>query len=242
MLHSRGLLRVHDNSVILLTREQGLFSNDVLRVLTRRSGEIWLLHAPVPFGFSGVAAFEILKKNKVVKTVELKDANFATVGRWVLVPGRQAVWAASRTGVFEIHDDGSIKLLSSNSTSSIAHDPVGGSIGVVGSSIEKWESDRFTPVLFRVDHPRWPYGRFRSGDPSDLAIDRTGTWYLLFKGGLIAVLSCKGDLLGILDSEDGVPSTARSLLANPLTGDVIVGSGNEGLLVISETHTVQQVH
>jgi hypothetical protein len=56
------------------------------------------------------------------------------------------------------------------------------------------------------------------------------------------VLSCKGDLLGILDSEDGVPSTARSLLANPLTGDVIVGSGNEGLLVISETHTVQQVH
>jgi hypothetical protein len=39
-------------------------------------------------------------------------------------------------------------------------------------------------------------------------------------------------MVGLLDQEDGIPSTAVRLLAHPMTGDVFVGS-SEGLIVVS---------
>lgn len=39
--------------------------------------------------------------------------------------------------------------------------------------------------------------------------------------------------MGVLDSEDGIPPTARKLLAHPASGDLLIGS-NEGLFVVGQ--------
>jgi hypothetical protein len=149
----------------------------------------------------------------------------------VEVPERNAVFAATRAGVVEIRADGSFVRLSNDAVSSITREPRTGTIAAVGTSIQRWENQRFAPVLFSMNHPRWPAGQFQAGAPSDVAIDKSGVWYLLFNG-VVVLLDPQGRFSGLLDAEDGIPPTARRLLAHPETGDVLVGSAGEGLTVI----------
>lgn len=76
-------------------------------------------------------------------------------------------------------------------------------------------------------------GGLDTGQPLDLAIDRLGQWYVLFGGGLVALLDREGGFLGIMDPEDGIPPSARRLLSHPVTGDAFIGSATEGLVIVT---------
>ena len=232
IIHSQGLLQLENKRMTLLGPADGLYSTHLLRLLALRSGEIWFSHTPMPFGKGAGAALQMVQNGKVIHTVEIPDRNLATIGRWIEVPERKSVFAATRAGVVEFHKDGTVTRLSRNSASSIARDPHTGLIGAVGTAVERWDGERFIPVLFRVDHPRWPRGRFYAGAPIDLAIDRDGTWYLLFREGILVLLDSEGNFVGLMDPEDGIPPTARRLLAHPATGDIFVGSSGEGPVVV----------
>lgn len=231
IMHSQGLLQIGDENTTLLGTDEGLRSPHLLRILTLESGDTWLAHTPMPFAAYGGPALEMLRHGSIVHTLEMADSSLATIGDWEEVPERGSIFAATRAGVVEIGTDGTWTRLSKNSVSTIARDAHSGALGVAGSAIERWDGERFVPVLFQVNHPRWTKGRFQPGSPIDLAIDRPGTWYLLFSNGILVQLDAQGRFAGIMDPEDGIPPTASRLLVHPASGDVLVGS-NEGLVVV----------
>lgn len=242
-LHTRGLVLADTRGTRLLGPQDGLYGVHPLRLLARGPGRLWVSFTPQPFGSDAEAALQMLDGDRVVRTVEIGNRNLAAISRWVEVSERGTVFAATRSGVVEMKDDGSMQLLSHDSASAIARDPHTGSIGVIGSAVAAWNGERFDPVLFRVDHPRGPRGRFAPGPPIDLAIDRTGTWFLLFRDGVILLLSPakppisrearpRFETVGILDAEDGIPPASRRMLADPENGDVVVCGAQEGCVVV----------
>jgi len=80
---------------------------------------------------------------------------------------------------------------------------------------------------------RWRKGQFYAGSPIDVVIDNTGSWYLLFNRGIVVLLDSEGGFLNVMDWEDGIPPSSRRLLLHPATGDLFVGSGREGLVVVA---------
>jgi hypothetical protein len=229
IVHSQGLLRVPaQGQPILLRTNDGLFSPHLQQLLVRRSGEVWVAHTPFPFGPYPGGAVQRIRDGRITRTVPIAGRDLATISRWLEVPERGSVFAATRAGVAEFADDGTINLLAGQSVAAIARGPATNALGAAGTSILRWDGNRFVPVLFQVDHPRWPPGRFVPGTPLDLAIGKTGRWLVLFSGGCIAVLDADGHCLGQLDTEDGVPATSQRLLAVPATDEVFVGS-TEGL-------------
>jgi hypothetical protein len=229
--HSQGVVHVGDRPAVFVAADE-LLSQYAMRLLVRREGDIWLAYTPMPFNASP-GGIQLLREGRVVRTVAIPNKSLSTIGRWVEVSKRNSVFAATRAGVLEILEDGSIHRRSRYSTTSIAYDEWTGTIGAVGSAIERWNGQQFEPVWFRIDHPRWPSGKFIPGTPIDLAIDRTGIWYLLYNNGLVIVLDLKTDSAVLLDAEDGIPFTARRLLAHPATGEIFVGSASEGIVVIA---------
>ena len=232
ILYSQGLLRIENGQSTLLGPADGLFSGSLLRLLARRSGDIWLAYSPQPFGAKAGAAIQILQGNRVARTVEIASREIATIGRWIEVPERNSAFAATPAGVVEVREDGMMTRLSTDAVSAIVRNAQTGMIGVVGTVIQRWDSQRFVPMLFRVDHPRSPTGQFYPGSPIDIAIDKAGIWYLLFNNGILALLNRDGGFLATLDAEDGIPVTARRLLAHLETGDIFIGSNSEGLIAI----------
>jgi hypothetical protein len=232
ILYAQGLLRLENNRTTVLGTSDGLRGNNLLRILVRRSGDIWVAHPPMPFGVTSTSAVQVIQSNRVAHTFDVANRDLATIGRWIEMPERNSIFAATRAGVAEINKEGKVTLLSTDSASSISRDPRTGSIGVVGAAIQRWDGKRFAPVLFRVNHPRLPGEQFQHGSPIDIAIDKNGAWYLLYNGGIVVMLDAKGGFLNLLDAEDGIPPTAQKLLAAPETGDVFVGSSTEGLAVI----------
>lgn len=232
ILYSQGLLRVESGRTTILGTADGLRGNNLLRILVRRSGDIWIAHPPMPFGTQGNSSIQIIQGNRVGRTIEVQSRELSTISRWLEVPERQSLFAATRAGVAEINKGGAISLLSTDSAASIARDPHTGAVGVVGAAVKRWDGKRFVPVLFRIDHPRWPKGQYQIGSPTDIAIDRNGIWYLLYNRGVLALLDSQGQFLNLLDAEDGIPPTARRLLSDRESGDVFVGSNAEGLVVV----------
>lgn len=232
ILHSQGFLRLEGGRARVFGPADGLLGGNLLRLLALRSGEVWVAHSPLPVTGMEGAAVQVISGDHVVRTVAIGGREAATIGSWVEVPERSSVFAATRAGVVEIRGDGSLELRSGNSASLIARDPTTGSLGVSGATLERWDWERFVPVLFRLEHPRQPIDGVRAGPPIDLAIDKTGLWWLLYRGGLVALLRPDGEFAGVMDPEDGIPPTARRILAHPSTGEIIVGSDHEGILVI----------
>ena len=132
----------------------------------------------------------------------------------------------------EFDNKGEMTLLSTDSVSSITREPQTGFIGVAGTTVQRWDGKRFVPFLFRVDHPRARQGQFQAGVPIDIGIDRNGLWYLLYNGGILALINSEGQSIKVFDPEDGIPPTARRLLVHARSGDVIIGSGKEGLAIV----------
>ncbi|MDQ6653869.1 MAG: hypothetical protein M3Y84_14145, partial [Acidobacteriota bacterium] len=231
--YSRGILRVEDKQAKLLPIFEGSQDgSNLLRLLVRRSGDIWIAHTPSPFGQTVDTTLTIIRNDRLARTIKIASRELATIGRWVEVPERNSVFAATRAGVVEVNNSGAMTLLSTDSVSSITRDPQTGLIGVAGTAVQRWDGKRFVPILYRVDHPRLPKGQFQPGTPIDIAVDKNGHWYLLYNSGVLALLDAAGNFVKLLDPEDGIPPTARRLLVHLETGDLVVGSDNEGLAVI----------
>lgn len=233
ILHSKGLVRIQNKGATLLSTAEGIKNvNTLLRLLVRRSGEIWLASTPLPFGQSAGSNLHIIRDSRILRTIKISSRELATIARWVEVPERNSVFAATRAGVVEFNNSGEMTLLSTDSVSSITREPQTGLIGVAGTTVQRWDGKRFVPFLFRVNHPRARQGQFQAGVPIDIGIDRNGLWYFLYNGGILAVINSEGQSIKLLDPEDGIPPTARRLLVHAKSGDVIVGSGNEGLATV----------
>ena len=233
ILYSKGLLRIQNKQATLLSTAEGIQDvNMLLRLLVRRSGEIWLASTPLPFGQSAGSNLQIIRDSRTLRTNRIPSRELGTIARWVEVPERNSVFAATMAGVVEFDNLGGMTLLSTDSVSSITREPQTGLIGTAGTTVQRWDGKRFVPFLFRVDHPRARQGQFQAGVPIDIGIDRKGLWYLLYNGGILAVINSEGRSIKVLDPEDGIPPTARRLLVHARSGDIIIGSGNEGLATV----------
>ena len=159
VLHSRGVVLVRDTARILGLRES-LASSSVLRLLSRQSGDLWVAHTRVPNTRAATGVLQVVRDGRVVRTLPLNDASVATIGRWIEVPERNSVFAATQSGVIELGDDGSVTRRSQFPVAAIARGGPDGVIGAVGATVERWREGRFEPILFQVDHPDIPKPRF----------------------------------------------------------------------------------
>ncbi len=232
VLYSSGLLLADDKETRVLGPAEGLYSTNLFRLLTLRSGQLWVAYTPLAFGRESQGAIQLLKGKEIAQTFKMPDRGSATIGRWIEVPERNCVFAATPAGVVEIRGDGTVATMSPNPASSIARSPVLGLIGAVGSAIERWDGQKFVPVFYQVEHARWPMGTYQPGSPTDIAIDSNGMWYVLYRGGVLVILNRQGRFFNLLDSEDGVPATAQRLMAIPGTGDVVIGTMGEGVVIV----------
>jgi hypothetical protein len=236
-VYSEGLFRLCPSDSHATSIAEGL-TGDYMRLMVRRSGEVWVSETPIPFG-GRAGGPEILRiqNGSVSGRVPLPGKEAATIGRWVEVPERQSVFAATRAGILEIQMDGSIVRLSINSAAAIVREPHSGTIAAVGTAIERWDGQRFSPVISLLEHPRSNRGAFNAGSPIDVAIDSTGLWYILYSAGRLAVLDGEGRFVTMLDGEDGVPFSATRILTHPQSGDLLIGS-SEGVAVLTNAGTV----
>jgi hypothetical protein len=209
---------------------EGLDSPYVDNLLTLSSGDTWVAqsirlppskNAPGVFGLRGSEVHRI------------RDVDgLGTVNRWVEERERESVWAATNAGVIEIHPDGSVNRLSGFLAASVMRNPVTGESGNVGTGIEHWDGSRFQGVSFQPRHPRVP-SRYSPGAPIDLTISSDKRWAVLYAQGVVALLHPTKELLGLLDWEDGIPSTCVRLLYHPVANETLCGSSEEGLVSFS---------
>jgi len=232
VLYSKGLLLADNKEARVLGQKEGLYSTGLFRILALHSGEIWLAYRPLPFGRQSQGALQLLKNGEVLGTFKMPDRGSATIARWIEVSERNSVLAATPAGIVEIRKDGSVTAVSSNPVSSIARSSRTGLIGAVGSTIERWDGQKFVSVLFQVDHPRWSKGTYSPGSPIDVAIDNNNVWYVLYNRGIVAILNPELQFVNVFDPEDGVPETAQKVIAVPGTDEVFVGSTAEGVVAL----------
>jgi hypothetical protein len=229
---SQGLLRTGQGQPILLGPESGLLSTHILRFLKRSTGEIWLAYLPMPVGRISGGAVQVLRDGGLRRTMEIADRRVGSIARWIEVPERDAVFAATAAGVVEMRSDGSLARLSTSPAATIARDAATGAVGAAGVSVERWDGGKFVPFHYRLDAECRGAAQGPLGSPIDLTIDASGIWHLLFRGGILVTLSPKGECLGVMGPEDGVPRTAQRLLIHPSTRDLFVGSSHEGPVVL----------
>lgn len=229
ILRSRGLLRIGPREPALLGPAQGLAGPHVLHLLAARSGAVWVVLGTGPFDRGAERNLQVIEGGRVAASFALSDRRAGAVSDLLDMPERGTVWAATGMGVLELRRDGSSERLSQYATTALARH--GKVLGAVGSTVERWNGERFEAVLFRVDHPR-AAGGYVPGHPVDLAIDSAGRWVLLYSDGAVVLLDAGGGFLGLLDAEDGIPPTSRRLLAVPAAGQVLVGSSREGTVAL----------
>lgn len=233
VVYSEGLLLGDDKGMRVVAPKDARNSANLFRVLALRSGEIWLAYRPLPFGTQSGGAIQVLKDGELVDTFKMPDRGTATIGRWIELPERRSIFAATRDGVVEIRRNGSMVALSPNPATSIARNSATGLVGAVGSTVERWDGQKFVPLFYQVVHPRRPRAMYSPGSPIDIAFDNRNFWYVLYNHGVLAILDSKFQFLNILDIEDGIPQTSQRLLTVPGTADVFIGSTSEGVVTVS---------
>jgi hypothetical protein len=135
--------------------------------------------------------------------------------------------------VLELDASGGFTRRSHNRATALARDPVSGTVFAVGATVERWNGSRFEPVWFRLQHPRRPAGSFALPPALDAAADARGRLHVLYPEGHLATLTGDGELLRLLDFEDGVPRTAQRLLYLRAADRLAVGSLREGLVLLA---------
>ena len=231
VLYGRGLLLADNTGSRVLGKGDSLYGTNPFRVLALPSGDIWLAYEPFPFGPRSTGAIQVLKGDEITGTFEMPDRGTATISRWIQVSERKSIFAATRSGVIEIQNNGSLSTISPNAAASIARSP-DGVIGAVGTTVERWDGQKFVPVFYQVKHPRWARETYSPGSPIDIAIDSNNFWYVLYGRGVLAILDSKLRFRDVLDNEDGIPQTSQRLLAIAGTGQVFVGSTTEGVVSV----------
>ncbi len=191
------------------------------RLLALASGELLAWTPATP-----VSRPRLRRVSRAGAAESIEGEELGTIGDWVEMTERGSVWAATRAGVVEIARDGTRTTLHPSSVTAIARS--GKQVGVVGTGVARWNGASFEPVLFSIHDPRRPGQQQMPGAPVDLAIDREGRWFILARGGTVAVLGPDGSFLALLDARDGVPASAARLLLDPGTGDILLGSRRHG--------------
>lgn len=221
-MQGRGVVRFGADRIVAVDPPEGVMAPS--RLLGLESGGLMAWTSGTPMGPARLRRMSRAGAFEAIEEVEL-----AAVGGWVEMPERDAVWTATRAGVVEIARDpagGARTTLYPESVTAIARS--GRQVGVVGTGVARWNGTSFEPVLFSIRDPRRPGQQHMPGAPMDLAIDKEGRWFILARGGAVAVLGPDGSFLALLDARDGVPASAARLLVDPATGDVVVGSRREG--------------
>lgn len=231
----QGVAVVRDGRVTRLEEAKGWPRQAPLRLLAASGGGFWVAFEPQPFGNDSGGGVALVRSGAVERMVPLPDRALATIGRWVELPGRRGVLAATRAGALEIRRDGTVQIRSRHPASSLARRPGGRTIALAGSAVERSEGDRFVPVLFRLDSPD-PGFKGPPGDPIDVAIGSNGCWYVLYARGVLGVLDPSKGARATLTPSHGVPASARRLLAVPGRGEILIGSA-EGLSSLADPET-----
>jgi hypothetical protein len=154
---------------------------------------------------------------------------YGTVADWIQPPEGSGVWAATKAGIVRLERDLSKQL---SRFSVVSLDKNGGSVVAVGAAIEAWDGTRFRPVLFRVNHPRYPAGDYSPGQAFDVAIDAGGRFLVLYSTGVLVAVDRERGTSEVLDQEDGVPTSTRKILYLAEDDTFLCGSETEGMVRI----------
>lgn len=225
-IKSRGVLRVDSGHSEVLGLAEGLLSPHVLHLARSASGGNWVATGATPFDPGG--GLQLLQNGKTTP-LKLVTHPFKSVGD--LLPWQdERVWAATRRGVMQVDRNGKVERLSKYSVTSLFRNEKTGTVAAVGSTVERWTPQGFVPVLFRIGSAAgFPMA---AGHPVDVVIDDHGRWFLLYSSGMLVLLDQNRRFVGILGTDQGIPATSRKLLYLPDSGEVLIGTGREGLFAI----------
>ncbi|HEX6707777.1 MAG TPA: hypothetical protein VF169_23740 [Albitalea sp.] len=151
-------------------------------------------------------------------------------GGSMLVKESESVWMATRSGVVQADTWGRLRLLSTLRVQTLFRNTKTGETAAVGASIQRWsESEGFVPVIFEVPF-REPH---EMGHPIDVVVDNQGRWTILYSGGKVVLLNAQRQFEALLDAEHGIEPTSRKLLHLPDTDEILIGTGNRGLSLLT---------
>jgi hypothetical protein len=230
-VYSKGLAKISLGAFKTITPADGLINADLLALLATASGDLWVAGVPGPFNNGAGGGVQILRGDRPVSKIPFSGAAMATVTDWIEVPERRSVFATTADRVVEIKPDGTLTLLSTDSTFvAIARQPGGTTMGVAGSIIGRWDGSLFSMAFSEQVRPL-PTG---ATDPSPvgLVIDARGVWFLLFHDAVFSAVAADGTWLGSLDHESGIPASPNRLLALRDGGRLLVGS-RTGMVVLT---------
>ncbi len=231
ILKSKGVLYFASASAPpkLLSKADGLLSEHVLHLSPSANG-FWAAFGATPFDSSaaGIQLFE----GRSIQAFHTRTGALSTVGALLSWPEYNRVWAATRTGVVELDASGKMERKSRHGVTALYRDPITNTVAAVGSTIERWDGQKFSPVLFAVEGQ---YAGRPMGHAVDVVIDDKGWWLVLFSRGFIVVLDQHRRFRTALGPGDGVPPTARALLRSE-DGTILLGSAREGLFTIAVRH------
>jgi hypothetical protein len=210
-VYSKGLAKI-DTTISFVTPADGLINADLLEIIVVASREeIWVAGVPGPFNGGAGGGVQILKDDRPTKTIPLASPDMATVRGWIEQPQRMSVFAATMAGILEIGWDGTISSRSTEGRfSSISRQPGGTSVGAVGTAVDRWDGQLFSPA-FDLAYRPIPSGRDFAA-PIAVSIDRDGNWFILFGDNLVSAMSAARSYLGAVDQTLGVPASSRRLL------------------------------
>jgi len=233
-VRSTGLLRVfNDRRYEMLATAQGLHRNDVWRLLRHpQTGFLWLLFPPRMPGQRTGGGIQIYAGRSDAHFIALPDENLATIGDLLFVPERGTVFAAGMAGVLEFHNDGRFERLSSRPVAALDRDARTGAVVAAGTALERWDGKRFQAITSIVQHPRFPPRQFYLRPATSLTIDGRGHWHVLHPGGYLITRDSEGRPLRVADWEDGIPVSAQTVVYEPASDCIIVGSSEEGVVFL----------
>jgi hypothetical protein len=230
-VHGKGLAKVTERGVSVIGTADGLVNADLLEILVRSTGEVWVVGVPNPFG-GGASGVQILVNDRPSKIIPTENVSVATLRSLLDMPTRRAVFATSDAGVVELNSKGLIARLSGpGRVNRLARQPGTGSgaIGAVGSVVERWDGSRFALM---TEAFRMPPTSGSSWGPQDLAIAPNGNWTIICADDVLSVVDAAGKHLGQFDASSGVPASSRRVLLLADGRRILVG-GEHGAALMS---------
>ena len=230
-VHGKGLAKVTERGVSVIGTADGLVNADLLDILVRSTGEVWVVGVPNPFGAGG-AGVQILVNDRPSKIIPTENVSVGTLRSSLDMPARRSVFATTAAGVVELTSKGLIGHLSGpGRVNRLARQPGGGTgaIGAVGSVVERWDGTRF---VLMTEPFRMPPTSGSSWAPEDLAIAPNGNWAIICGDDVLSVIDSAGKHLGQFDASSGVPASSRRVLLLADGRRILVG-GEHGTALMS---------
>jgi hypothetical protein len=228
-VYGRGILIVRDAAETWILPSDGLVSQDILNVLVRSNGDVWVAGTPEPFGVS-TGKVQAIRDGRILWTSQ----DVWQIASWIDVPERDSVFAAAtQGGVVEIHSDGTSTLLETDDLypATLLRQPGGNAIAFNGSGgLREWNGTAFSLVAFSGPYPTLPPSLTTT---AGFAIDAQGHWFFNHMTGYVLVADSTHAILGDFDGTSGLPPSASEPFVQPSSGRVFVSSiNNEAVSVL----------